>query len=94
MAEDARELLAAASPRPWHVVYGSIIRGVELVVDCLDGANPQDDAALIVRAANEYEALLYLEETLRASHGDPIAGRRMGCQTCDALERLDEVRRG
>lgn len=58
--------------------------------------NAPEDAALIVRAVNEYEALLALEKLVRRNHGredgqdDRVV--RTDCAECQALEALDDLR--
>lgn len=105
-------LFADASPRPWKLgvifddgqplvtVEPESERGGPAYVAALgsvDHAESRADAELIVRAVNEYEALLDLERLVRRHHGREVSGESpyyTDCEECRALVRLDEVRAG
>lgn len=102
-----RDLLAAATPRPW------VHRDGEITAVLADGSAYHDvaeyvgdqagekDAALIVAAVNEYEPLLDIAEYAghRSNCGsykslsDHVYGK-CDCGLDDALARLDAVRSG
>jgi hypothetical protein len=85
---NGRDLLAAATPRPWYAssVVAKRIPGGNLVEVACEGAN----AALIVAAVNEYEALLDIAEFVRRE----IAGWGGHSEANNLLARLDAVRSG
>lgn len=98
----ARELLASATPRPWSLYKGVDTRNSAVpktVRAAVAGAwrfvaqaNKPDgaDAALIVAAVNEYEALLEIAETARTVR-DRIGPVRDEWDHTDELEALDEA---
>jgi hypothetical protein len=96
----ARDLLAAATPRPWRAVnldpfaiysgpadtYDACVVAVGGYDGMFCGGVEKDaDAALIVAAVNEYEAHVALEDAVRAH---PMAEEAFR----DLLARLAEVR--
>jgi hypothetical protein len=104
---NARELLAAATPRPWHVENDHALGpdvmaedGTVIAVDIESGESKRTDLAnaeLIVRAVNEYEALLTIADAARYVQTiwdkSPTASRTSEeLQLDDALAKLDEVR--
>lgn len=95
---EGRDLLAAATPRPWRHVYEHRVVGEDTPVAYTFSSgvnqNAVADAALIVRAVNEYAALLDCVDPLRAATtaGGPAS---LGVALSDAraaLARLDALR--
>lgn len=84
----ARDLLAAATPRPWSVDEFGIYTEAGIVGDALTDA----DTALIVAAVNEYEPLTVLEEYVRSSGIAFHLGTRSEVAVGDALAQLDALR--
>jgi hypothetical protein len=94
---DSRDLLAAATPRPWVLFYDPAEgHGVEAIFDsavvaaCDKVTNAKNDAALIVAAVNEYAPLLEVEASLRAV-ADFLQGQ-FKAHALDALANLDAIR--
>lgn len=106
MMSDVRELLAAATARPWFrrdptSPWSDITSKENNVCVMSDGgrlvtgARPDTDADLIVRAVNEYEALLDVTAAAGAVldyEHQPSRGALSDLR--GALARLDEVRGG
>ena len=100
-----RELLAAATPGPWHVEGNSICSDanpnaenyvVEEVAELSSDARvPTDaDALLIVAAVNRLPLLLNLQDVARETHGHGPTGhapRVHDCWICAALSALDKA---
>lgn len=76
----ARDLLAAATPRPWSVDEFGIYTEAGIIGD----AHTDADTALIVVAVNEYEALLDIADAVSESASRPVLR--------DAFARLAALR--
>lgn len=97
-----RDLLAAATPRPWK--WHNYSTGKRMFLDATGSFTKHvlkitwpellsdGDAKLIVAAVNEYEALLDIEAYVRASGISFHLGTSSEVAVGDALARLDVVR--
>jgi hypothetical protein len=94
-----RDLLAAATPRPWEPDGSTAVSWERDIVQETSGAAiaqhvATDNAALIVAAVNEYEALLDLVTAATRIQADPhgtISDKNIDLLNA-ALARLDALR--
>lgn len=100
-----RELLAAATPRPWpdggSRDFESLL--AQAASRDLDGGNSENshidieirtaDLNLMVRAVNEYEVLLDIADQMEREHAHHHIPGTADCHGCGLLAKLDALRR-
>ena len=102
----SRDLLRQATPRPWVVERDSHSGSYDYptdedcdwpwriagVANLAEEECSEADAALIVQAVNEYEALLDVAEQMEREHSHHHIPGTANCHGCELLARLDSVR--